>query len=107
MQNAVEIYGRLDCCCNCAGIECEKARVHEVNEQTFDDVMKTNAKGVWICMKYEIEQFSRQVPRSVTCSAVQEVVSVRGSIVTGSRARPGHHHIPDASSQLSVFERSP
>lgn len=82
LQKAVDTYGRIDCCCNCAGIEGERARIHEADEQTFDHVMQTNAKGIWICMKYEIGQFLMQEPRAVTCNEARgNVANVRGSIV--------------------------
>ena len=57
-------FGRIDCCCNNAGIACPTlAKVHEVKEEDFNHVINVNLKGVWLCMKYEIQQFLQQEPR--------------------------------------------
>ena len=57
---AVEIYGRLDCAHNNAGIVGPVAETHEYPEDNWDAVVRVNLKGVWLCMKYEIAQMLRQ-----------------------------------------------
>lgn len=58
---AVEAYGRLDCAFNNAGIEGDtRATTITCTEENFDLNVEVNLKGVWRCMKYEIEQFLRQ-----------------------------------------------
>eukprot|EP00877_Chromochloris_zofingiensis_P004468 jgi/Chrzof1/14021/Cz08g21120.t1 len=47
-------YGRLDYAHNNAGIEGDRAKTHEYSTDMFDRVMAVNARGVWLCMKYEI-----------------------------------------------------
>lgn len=54
VQRTVEAYGRLDWACNSAGILGEKANTADCPEDTWDQVIDTNLKGVWLCMKYEI-----------------------------------------------------
>lgn len=60
INSAVEIYGRLDCAHNNAGIVGPVASTHEYPEDDWDDVIRVNLKGVWLCMKYEIAQMLRQ-----------------------------------------------
>jgi NAD(P)-dependent dehydrogenase (short-subunit alcohol dehydrogenase family) len=54
IAKAVETYGRLDCACNNAGVEGKIAPIAELSESDFDRVMSINAKGVFLCLKYEI-----------------------------------------------------
>lgn len=52
----VELYGRLDCAFNNAGIAGEVAYLADSTEENWDRVININLKGVWLCMKYEIRQ---------------------------------------------------
>ncbi|MCC6606189.1 MAG: SDR family oxidoreductase [Anaerolineae bacterium] len=56
----VAAYGRLDIAFNNAGIEGAPVRTIDVTEAEFDQIMAVNAKGVWLCLKYEIQQMLRQ-----------------------------------------------
>ena len=56
VSRTVEIYGRLDCACNNAGIEGEIVPLTEQTEENFDRIMAINAKGTFLCMKAEIAQ---------------------------------------------------
>jgi len=48
-------FGRLDCAVNNAGITGpEMTPVAEIEEEAWDQLMDTNLKAVWMCMKYEI-----------------------------------------------------
>jgi len=60
VQSAVEAYGGLDCANNSAGIEGAGFAPHEYPEDLWDRVMAINLKGVWLCLKYEVEQMLRQ-----------------------------------------------
>ncbi|XP_019620825.1 PREDICTED: uncharacterized protein LOC109467322 [Branchiostoma belcheri] len=59
---AVQHLGRIDCAFNCAGIESAPAKTADQQEDEFDRVMGVNAKGVWLCLKYEIAQMLQQEP---------------------------------------------
>ena len=60
---AVDNYGRLDYAFNNAGIGGRGSLVlktAEWDEAQFDDFIRVNLKGVWLCMKYEIAQMLDQ-----------------------------------------------
>jgi len=54
VQQAVKKYGRLDIAFNNAGVGGIMARLIRTTEETFDELVDTNFKGVWLSMKYEI-----------------------------------------------------
>jgi NAD(P)-dependent dehydrogenase (short-subunit alcohol dehydrogenase family) len=56
----VKSRGRLDCAYNNAGVEGELGLTAEQNERNFDRVIAVNVKGVWLCMKYELQQMVKQ-----------------------------------------------
>lgn len=56
VQTAVEQYGRVDIVFNNAGIEGEQAPTGEATEENWDRVIDVNLKGVFLGMKYGIQQ---------------------------------------------------
>ena len=56
----VKKYGRLDCAFNNAGIEGALAPTNECTDENWDRIIATNLKGVWLCMRYEINQMLNQ-----------------------------------------------
>lgn len=60
IQTIVATYGRLDCAFNNAGIEGLPTRTADASEDDFDQIMRVNVKGVWLCMKYELQQMVAQ-----------------------------------------------
>lgn len=62
-------YGRLDIAFNNAGIEGAPVRTMDVTEAEFDQILAVNAKGVWLCLKYEIQQMLRQGSGSIINTA--------------------------------------
>ncbi len=61
IKKVVEIYSRLDCAFNNAGITGgDFSSVVDHSEETWDRVFATNLKGTWLCMKYEIPQMLEQ-----------------------------------------------
>ena len=61
IQKTVDIYGQLDCAFNNAGLEKELTNpAMRYEETTYQSVIDTNLKSVWICMKYELNQMLSQ-----------------------------------------------
>ncbi|MEM8779759.1 MAG: SDR family oxidoreductase [Cyanobacteria bacterium P01_G01_bin.49] len=55
---AIDTYGGLHAAFNNAGVEGSQAMTPEQTEDTFDQVMNVNVKGVWYSMKCEIEHMA-------------------------------------------------
>jgi NAD(P)-dependent dehydrogenase (short-subunit alcohol dehydrogenase family) len=60
VRKTVEKFGRLDVAFNNAGIEGNWAPITEQPEADFDATMAINLKGVWLCLKYEIQRMLAQ-----------------------------------------------
>lgn len=60
VNEVVAQYGRLDIAFNNAGIDGIPVRTVDGTEEEYDQIMAVNAKGVWLCLKYEIQQMLRQ-----------------------------------------------
>lgn len=60
IQKTVEYYGRLDCAFNNAGIDPPTKPLHEQLVEDFDKLMAINVRGLFLCMKYEIQQMLTQ-----------------------------------------------
>jgi len=57
VDRAVEHFGGLDCAFNNAGIpQIPRVPAADCTEESWDQVVDTNLKGMWLCMKYEIPQ---------------------------------------------------
>ena len=54
VKKTVDLYGRIDCFFNNAGIEGTVAPTHEYDEAMFDRVIAVNLKGVFLGMRYVI-----------------------------------------------------
>jgi len=60
VQAALATFGRLDFAFNNAGTLGAMAPLAELSEADFDQVISTNLKGTWLCMKYEIQAMLQQ-----------------------------------------------
>ena len=54
VQQTVATFGRLDFAFNNAGIEQALTPLPDQTEETYDQVMDINVKGVWLSLKHEI-----------------------------------------------------
>ncbi len=69
-------YGRLDAAVNNAGIAGSfDRRLHEADDDVFAQVIDINLRGVWLCMKAELEQM---LPQSQ--GTIVNIASVAGLI---------------------------
>jgi len=76
IQACVQHYGRLDCAFNNAGISGRMANTLMCSEENFDRNIAVNLKGVWLCMKAEIQQFLDQN----STGAIVNTASVAGLV---------------------------
>lgn len=60
IEKTVATYGRLDFAFNNAGVGTVPKPLHEQSVEDFDSMMATNLRGVFFCMKYEIQQMLTQ-----------------------------------------------
>lgn len=60
VKKAVDTYGRIDCFHNNAGIEGKVCPTAEYDEAMFDTVMAVNVRGVFLGMKYVLQQMIAQ-----------------------------------------------
>jgi NAD(P)-dependent dehydrogenase (short-subunit alcohol dehydrogenase family) len=60
VNQTVKRYDRLDIAFNNAGVGGIMARLIRTTEETFNEVVDTNFKGVWLSMKYEIPVMQEQ-----------------------------------------------
>lgn len=59
IELTVEKYGRLDMAVNNAGISNETVKIADSDSDKFQQMLQTNVMGVYLCMKYELQQMLR------------------------------------------------
>jgi NAD(P)-dependent dehydrogenase (short-subunit alcohol dehydrogenase family) len=79
VAEVIAAYGRLDYAFNNAGIAGGGLPAAELTEETWDRVIGVNLKGVWLCMKYELQQMLNQGG-----GAIVNTASIIGLIATGT-----------------------
>ena len=76
VETTVDAYGRLDCAFNNAGSTDGVFQLSaDFSEEEFDRAITTNLKGVWLCLKHEVQQMLKQMP---TGGAIVNTSSVNG-----------------------------
>jgi NAD(P)-dependent dehydrogenase (short-subunit alcohol dehydrogenase family) len=60
VQKTVEKFGHLDVAFNNAGVEGNWIPIVEQLEEDWDRTIEIKVKGVWLCLKYEIQQMLKQ-----------------------------------------------
>ncbi len=79
VEKTVATYGHLDYAFNNAGIEQLPTPLVEQEEETFDQIIDINVKGVWLSMKYEIPQMlARGGGAIVNMASVAGLIGVPG-----------------------------
>lgn len=75
VQQTVAAFGRLDVAYNNAGVQNVLAETADTTREDYDRVMGINLRGVWNCMKYELQQMRKQVSGAiVNCSSIGGLV---------------------------------
>jgi NAD(P)-dependent dehydrogenase (short-subunit alcohol dehydrogenase family) len=71
VDKTVETFGKLDAAFNNAGIQNVLADAADQTRKDFDRVTGVNLRGVWSCMKYELQQMRKQGNGTiVNCSSI-------------------------------------
>ncbi|MBS0291370.1 MAG: SDR family oxidoreductase [Proteobacteria bacterium] len=84
VQETVATFGRLDVAFNNAGIQNALAETADATVEDFDRVNTVNLRGIWACMKYELQHMRQQGSGAiVNCSSL-------GGLVGG--AQRGTYH---------------
>src|SRR5258706_4512418 len=60
VQKTVERFGRLDIAFNNAGVEGQLMPLIDQTEENWDYVHNINLKGLWLSLKYEVQQMLKQ-----------------------------------------------
>ncbi|MGB0125762.1 MAG: glucose 1-dehydrogenase [Silvibacterium sp.] len=84
VQQTVATFGQLDAAYNNAGVQNVLAETADSPPDDYDRVMAINLRGVWSCMKFELQQMREQGSGAiVNCSSL-------GGLIGG--ARRGTYH---------------
>jgi NAD(P)-dependent dehydrogenase (short-subunit alcohol dehydrogenase family) len=75
VAQTVATFGRLDAAYNNAGIQNVLAETADSPRDDYDRVMAINLRGVWSCMKFELQQMRKQASGAiVNCSSLGGLV---------------------------------
>jgi NAD(P)-dependent dehydrogenase (short-subunit alcohol dehydrogenase family) len=84
VKQTVATFGRLDAAYNNAGVQNVLAETADSPRDDYDRIMGINLRGVWSCMKFELQQMRKQGSGAiVNCSSL-------GGLIGG--ARRGTYH---------------
>lgn len=78
IHKTVDLYGRLDCACNNAGIEGKIAPLAEQSEDNFDAIMAVNTKGTFLCLRAEINQMLKGGGAIVNLASIAGLIGFAG-----------------------------
>ena len=75
----IKAFGRLDAAYNNAGVNSLMTDTAELGAEEYDRVMNIDLRGVWLCMKYELQQMGRQGSGAiVNCSSIGGLIGLPG-----------------------------
>ena len=79
VEQTVAEFDRLDAAYNNAGLQNVLAETADATREDFDRVMAVNLRGVWSCMKFELQQMREQRSGAiVNCSSIGGIVGAAG-----------------------------
>jgi NAD(P)-dependent dehydrogenase (short-subunit alcohol dehydrogenase family) len=88
VAQAVAAFGRLDYACNNAGIEGAWAALAEYPEESWEQVLRVNLTGPYLCMKYEIPRMLEQGKGAIVNTA--SILGVVGLVKTAGYTAAKH-----------------
>ncbi len=100
IEATVKTYGSLDCAVNNAGIEGEILPIAENPVENWERVLRINLTGVWLSMKYEIQQMLGQGGGSIV-----NIASIEGLIAfPGASAYVASKHGVNGITKTAALE---
>lgn len=81
VEKAVATFGTIDCAFNNAGIFHPPMTIDKLDETSFDRVLSVDLKGVFLCMKYEIQHMLKN-----KSGVIVNTASVAGLMPEGGAA---------------------
>ncbi len=79
VDQTISEFGRLDFAFNNAGIEGAQAPVHQYTETDWDKTLGINLKGIWLAMKFEIDQMLNEGKGViVNCASIAGLIGFPG-----------------------------
>lgn len=80
VEQTVAAFGRLDMAYNNAGIQVAVAETADLSGEEFDRAIAVNLKGVFNCLKYELQQIKKQGRGGaiVNCSSTGGIIGTAG-----------------------------
>jgi NAD(P)-dependent dehydrogenase (short-subunit alcohol dehydrogenase family) len=79
VAQTVSTFGRLDAAFNNAGVQSPAVETADVRVEEFDRVNAINLRGVFNCMKYELQQMREQESGAiVNCSSIGGLIGIAG-----------------------------
>jgi NAD(P)-dependent dehydrogenase (short-subunit alcohol dehydrogenase family) len=79
VDRTVSAFGRLDAAYNNAGVQSPALEIADVSGEEYDRVVNINLRGVWNCMKYELQQMRKQGTGAiVNCSSIGGLIGLPG-----------------------------
>ena len=88
IEFAVTRYGRLDMAVNNAGVANETVRIGDSDPAKFQAMLQTNVMGVYLCMKFEIQQMLKNGGGSIVNLA--SIAGLNGIPYAGPYAATKH-----------------
>lgn len=87
IEKTLATYNQLDCAFNNAGYDGHYVPLAEQSEEDFDRIVSVNIKGVWLCMKYELQHMLSVGTGAIvnTASIFSHVGFLNGSIYAASK----------------------
>src|SRR6202045_4935231 len=75
VKQTVATFGQLDAAYNNAGVQNVLAETADTTREDYDRVMGINLRGVWSCMRFELQQMRKQGSGTiVNCSSLGGLV---------------------------------
>src|SRR4051794_32870606 len=103
VARSIQVYGRLDCAHNNAGISRGRATTAEYAEEQWDQVIAINLTGVWLCMEYELQQMLAQ-----GSGAIVNTASIAGQVgIYGNAGYVASKHGVVGLTKAAALEAAP